>query len=158
MKEVPLKGDKVVGGWLPDPNVAEHLVWGSEELWSMWDWWEGAVKTCVGAEVKVGGVGAGDAVALPLLGGGGGRLVEMQRPTGGDGQLPFLTLLPFLLLPERPNFFVNFSINISPLVPSVHVLQDGCRYAPKVWAATFVSRTIMLGGALLLLLSFPSKS
>jgi len=98
VKEVPLKGDKVVGGWLPDPNVAEHLV-------------------CVGAEVKVGGVGAGDAVALPLLGGGGGRLVEMQRPTGGDGQLPFLTLLPFLLL---------------PLVPSVHVLQDGCRYAPKV--------------------------
>ena len=63
------------------------------------------VQTCVGAEVKVGGVGAGDAVALPLLSWGlGGSLVEMQRPTGGDGQLPLLTLLPFLLLlPERSN-------------------------------------------------------
>ena len=62
--------------------------------------------TCVGAEVKVGGVGAGDAVALPLLvgGRGGGRLAEVHRPPGGDRQLPLLTILPLLLmLPGRSN-------------------------------------------------------
>jgi len=101
VKEVPLKGDEVIGGRLPDPDVAEHLI-------------------CVGAEVKVGGVGAGDAVALPLLcRGGRPGLVEVQRPAGGDGQLPFLTpLLNFLLL--------------LPLVPSVDVFQDGRRDASKV--------------------------
>jgi len=99
VKEVPLEGDEVVGGRLPDPDVAEHLI-------------------CVGAEVKVGGVGAGDAVALPLVVGGGGRpgLVEVQRPAGGDGQLPLLT--PFL------------SLLLLPLVPIVDVLQD-CRGDPS---------------------------
>lgn len=101
VKEVPLKGDEVVGGRLPDPNVAEHLI-------------------CVGAEVKVGGVGAGDAVALPLLvgGRGGGRLAEVHRPPGGDRQLPLLTILPLLLM--------------LPLIPSVNILQDGSRDPSKV--------------------------
>ena len=92
------------------------------------------VRTCVGAEVKVGGVGAGDAVALPLVVGGGGRpgLVEVQRPAGGDGQLPLLTsLLSILLLPERPTRRPEFqSFDFSPLVPIVDVLQD-CRRDPS---------------------------
>ena len=68
VKEVSLKGDKVVGRRLPDPDVAENLIWGSEECWSRWDFGGRELfLTCVGAEVKVGGVGAGDAVALPLL-------------------------------------------------------------------------------------------
>ena len=60
----------------------------------------------------MGGVGAGDAVALPLVVGGGGRpgLAEVQRPAGGDGQLPLLPpLLSLLLLPERDQHMIQNS-------------------------------------------------
>ena len=51
-------------------------------------------STCVGAEVKVGGVGAGHTVALPLIVGRGGRpglLVEVFC-------YPFYLFLPVFIL------------------------------------------------------------
>ena len=46
VKEVPLEGDEVVGGRLPDPDVAEHLIWGSEELWSSQGELGGSLNLC----------------------------------------------------------------------------------------------------------------
>jgi len=95
----PLEGDEVVGSGFPDPDVTEHLI-------------------CVGAEVEVGGVGARHTVALPLfVGRRRCRLVEVKRPSRGCWQLPFATILAFLL---------------GALVPCADVFQYSSRDPSKV--------------------------
>ena len=81
----------------------------------------------------MGGVGAANAVALPLL--GRGRcpcLVEVQQPTGGDSFDLFPPPPAAAACDDQQMIARLVSFEILPLVPSIDVLQDGRRDAPKV--------------------------
>ena len=159
-KKFPLEGDEVVGGRLPDPDVAEHLIWGSEELWSSqgelggslnlcWSWSQSgrswSWRRCCSPTCRWRG--------RPPRPGWSATASGRRRaaPTSAPSPLPPAAAW------ERPAHDPEFqSFDFSPLVPIVDVLQD-CRGDPsKVWAARFVSRTIMLGGAFTSLIKFLS--